>query len=176
MEQRHFDKALTVVSPRISDQLIQFYQNYHLTSGLQTVWKPRQTQLQSIHTKYPQKSSNQWSKVGENQTRLYDKGSTRLKYTQWSHLTSGLQCEIMLDTLMKPLTKVSHKIPLQVVHRQYEYQVIIVTHTTLQWKMKKQQWYCITLYNYWIPFHHLLWPYTVVFRSGDENRYQLTTV
>lgn len=37
VEQRHFDKALTVVSPRISDQLIQFYQNYHLTSGLQTV-------------------------------------------------------------------------------------------------------------------------------------------
>lgn len=54
------------------------------------------------------------------------------KVYTWSHLTSGLQCEIMLDTLMKPLTKVSHKIPLQVVHRQYEYQVIIVTHTTLQ--------------------------------------------
>lgn len=90
VEQRHFDKALTVVSPRISDQLIQFYQNYHLTSGLQTVWKPPQTQLQSIHTKYPQKSSNQWSKVWENQTRLYDKGTTRLQSihmespNQWS--------------------------------------------------------------------------------------------
>ncbi|XP_061165110.1 ATPase family gene 2 protein homolog A-like [Saccostrea echinata] len=37
VEQRHFDKALTVVRPRISDQLIQFYQNYHLNSGLQAV-------------------------------------------------------------------------------------------------------------------------------------------
>lgn len=37
VEQRHFDKALTVVSPRISDQLIQFYQNYHQTSGIQNV-------------------------------------------------------------------------------------------------------------------------------------------
>ncbi|XP_062603692.1 ATPase family gene 2 protein homolog A-like [Saccostrea cucullata] len=37
VEQRHFDKALTVVRPRISDQLIQFYQNYHLKSDLQAV-------------------------------------------------------------------------------------------------------------------------------------------
>lgn len=37
VEQRHFDQALGVVHPRITEQLIQFYQNYHLTSGLQVV-------------------------------------------------------------------------------------------------------------------------------------------
>lgn len=103
VEQRHFDKALTVVSPRISDQLIQFYQNYHQTSGIQTVWKPCQTQLQSIYmyTKYPQKITlkfNHWSTVWKsNQTSWWSIHQTT-KCTQWSHLTSGLQFETMLDT------------------------------------------------------------------------------
>ena len=37
VQKHHFEQALSVVTPRTSETLIQFYTNYHLKSGLHTV-------------------------------------------------------------------------------------------------------------------------------------------
>jgi len=37
VSRRHFEEALTIVTPRISESLITFYEQYHTKSGLQSI-------------------------------------------------------------------------------------------------------------------------------------------